>query len=71
MGAEGEQKKVAPLAVAKMVFSSFFGVRRRADHEAAMAHVTPVQLIVAGVLGAAIFVVCLVLLVKFIISRAV
>ena len=36
-----------------------------------MAHVTPVQLIVAGVLGAAIFVVCLVLLVKFIVSRAV
>jgi hypothetical protein len=34
-----------------------------------MAHVTPVQLIVAGVAGAAIFVVSLVLLVKFIVSR--
>jgi Protein of unknown function (DUF2970) len=66
MSAEGERKKAAPLAVAKMVIASFFGVRRRADHEAAMAHVTPVQLIVAGV-----FVVCLVLLVKFIVSRAV
>ena len=71
MGAEGERKKAAPLAVARMVIASFFGVRRRADHEAAMAHVTPVQLIVAGVLGAAIFVVGLVLLVKFIVSRAV
>ena len=71
MSTEGERKKAAPLAVARMVIASFFGARRRADHEAAMAHVTPVQLIVAGVLGAAIFVVCLVLLVKFIVSRAV
>jgi hypothetical protein len=70
MGVDGERKRIAPLTVARMVLSSFFGVRRRADHEAAMAHVTPVQLIVAGVIGAAIFVVSLVLLVKFIISRA-
>jgi len=70
MSDEGERKGAAPLAVAKMVLSSFFGVRRRADHDAAMPHVTPVQLIVAGVIGAAIFVVCLVLLVKFIVSQA-
>ncbi|MFO1362913.1 MAG: DUF2970 domain-containing protein [Burkholderiales bacterium] len=70
MGGEGERRRVAPLTVARTVLSSFFGVRRRADHEAAMAHVTPAQLIVAGVVGAAIFVVCLVLLVKFIVSRA-
>jgi hypothetical protein len=69
MGEAGERKKVALLTVVKTVFSSFFGVRRRADHEAAMAHVTPVQLIVAGVACAAIFVVSLVLLVKFILSR--
>jgi Protein of unknown function (DUF2970) len=70
MSTEGERKKVAPLTVARMVVSSFLGVRRRADHETAMAHVTPVQLIVAGVIGAGIFVVCLVLLVKFIVRQA-
>jgi hypothetical protein len=70
MGAEREHKRIAPLTVAWTVLSSFFGVRRRADHEAAMANVTPAQLIVAGVIGAAIFVVSLVLLVKFIVSRA-
>ena len=70
MSAEGERKKVAPLTVARMVVSSFLGVRRRADHDAAMPHVTPVQLIIAGVIGAAIFVVCLVLLVKFIVRQA-
>jgi hypothetical protein len=69
MGEADAGKKVALLTVLKTVLSSFFGVRRRADHESAMAHVTPVQLIVAGVAGAAIFVVSLVLLVKFIVSR--
>jgi hypothetical protein len=53
-----------------MVLSSFFGVRRRADHEASMGRVTPVQIIIAGLIGAAIFVVSLVLLVKFIVSTA-
>lgn len=70
MAEERERKPIAPLAVAKVVLSSFVGVRRRADHEAAMAQVTPAQLIIAGVIGAAIFVVSLVLLVKFIVSRA-
>jgi hypothetical protein len=70
MSGDGQRKRIAPLTVARMVLSSFFGVRRRADHEAAMAQVTPVQLIIAGVIGAAIFVVSLVLLVKFIVSRA-
>jgi hypothetical protein len=69
-GREDERTKVAPLTVAKMVLSSFFGVRRRADHEAAMGRVTPVQIIIAGLIGAAIFVVSLVLLVKFIVSTA-
>jgi hypothetical protein len=70
MSGEGERKKAAPLTVMKTVFWSFFGVRRRAEHEAAMARITPTQVIVAGVIGAAIFVVSLVLLVKLIISRA-
>ena len=70
MPGEDERKKVAPLTVAKMVLSSFFGVRRRAEHDAAMAHVTPTQVIIAGVIGAAIFVVTLVVLVKFIVSKA-
>jgi hypothetical protein len=70
MAGPDERRKIAPLTVARMVASSFFGVRRRSEHEAAMAHVTPVQVVVAGVIGAAIFVVGLVLLVKFIVRIA-
>jgi len=69
MDEESARKPIALLTVARMVLSSFFGVRRRADHEAAMAQVTPAQLIVAAVIGAAIFVVSLVLLARFIVSR--
>jgi hypothetical protein len=41
----------------KAVFSAFFGVRRAADHEA--AELKPLHVIIAGVLGAAVFVLTL------------
>jgi hypothetical protein len=54
--------------VAKAVASAFIGIRRRAAHERDVVTITPVQVIVAGLIGAAIFVTCLVLLVRFITS---
>ena len=50
---------------------SFFGVRRGRDHEQDMASLNPVHVIIAGVLGAALFVLMLVLLVRWIISSGV
>jgi len=58
--------KSSPLRVLKTVFWSFFGVRRRADNQDDFAGITPVQIIVAGVIGAVIFVTTLVTLVRFI-----
>ena len=63
-------KKASPLAVAKAVFWSFLGIRRNKDYEADAARLTPVQVIVAGLLGAALLVTGLIVLVKFIIGRA-
>jgi hypothetical protein len=63
-------KTASPLQVAKAVFWSFLGVRKRAAHAADVTQLKPAQVIVAGLIGAAIFVLSLVLLVKFIISRA-
>jgi hypothetical protein len=68
--ADQEPKTESPLQVAKAVFWSFFGVRRRAEHEKDLAQIKPVQVVIAGLVGAAVFVLSLVLLVKFIISRA-
>lgn len=56
------------LRVLRTVFWSFFGVRRRSDNQDDFAGITPVQVIVAGVIGAVIFVTTLVLLVRFITS---
>jgi hypothetical protein len=53
------------------VFWSFLGIRRRAEHESDVTQLKPAQVIIAGLIGAAIFVLSLVLLVKFIVSRAV
>jgi DUF2970 family protein len=65
-----ELKNASPLQVAKAVFWSFFGVRKRAEHEKDLVQIKPAQVIVAGLVGAAIFVLSLILLVKFVISRA-
>ena len=59
-------RKATPLQVAKAVASAFIGIRRRAAHERDVVTITPLQAIVAGVIGAAIFVTSLVLLVRFI-----
>lgn len=50
---------------------SFFGVRRGRDHEQDMAKLNPVHVVIAGVLGAALFVLMLVLLVRWVISSGV
>jgi DUF2970 family protein len=63
-------KSASPLQVAKAVFWSFLGVRKGAEHEKDLARIRPAQVVIAGLIGAAIFVLSLVLLVKFIIGRA-
>jgi hypothetical protein len=54
--------------VAQAVFWSFLGIRKRAAHERDAVTITPLQAIVAGIIGAAIFVLSLILLVRFITS---
>jgi hypothetical protein len=63
-----EPRKATPLQVAKAVLSAFIGIRKRAAHEQDAVTITPAQVIVAGVIGAAIFVLSLVMLVRFITS---
>ena len=49
---------------------SFFGIRKSADHEQDVKNLNPIHVVIAAVLGAAIFVVFLVVLVHFVISAA-
>ena len=49
---------------------SFLGIRRSADHEQDLKQLNPIHVVIAAVLGAAVFVVFLVLLVHFVIGAA-
>ena len=70
MASEQTPKSASLLQVAKAVLWSFLGIRRRAEHESDVAQLKPAQVIIAGLIGAAILVLSLVLLVKFIVGRA-
>ena len=61
-------RKASPLQVAKAVLSAFIGIRKRSAHENDAVTITPLQVIVTGIFFAAIFVLSLVLLVRFITS---
>ena len=56
------------LAVAKAVFWSFFGIRKRSDHEADSVAFKPAHVVIAGIVGGALFVFVLVMVVRFIIA---
>ena len=61
-----QPRKAGPLQVAQAVFWSFLGIRKSAAHERDAVTITPVQAIIAGVIGAALFVLSLVALVRWI-----
>lgn len=55
----------------KAVAWSFFGVRGARDYENDIARLNPVHVIVAGVISAAVFVMALVILVKWVVASGV
>lgn len=64
----GKPRRATALQAATAVFWAFFGVRKGKDHDADVVSITLLQAIVAGLIGAALFVLCLVLLVHFVTS---
>jgi len=60
------RRKAGLLQVAQAVFWSFLGVRKSRDHDADAASLTPLQVIVAGIIGAALFVASLILIVRWV-----
>ena len=65
------QRKGSFAQTVKAVAWSFFGVRKSRDHEQDVAQLNPVHVIIAGVLGAIVFVGVLVLVVNWIIASGV
>jgi len=63
---EPRKARATPLQVAKAVFWSFFGVRKRAAYEKDAVTLTLKQVVVAGIIGGIVFVLSLVMLVRYI-----
>ena len=64
-------RKGSLLQTMRAVAWSFFGVRRSADYAQDVAKLNPVHVIIAGVVGAALFVLALVLLVQWVVGSGV
>jgi len=50
---------------------SFFGVRKSAEHEKDVAQLNPVHVVIAALIGVALFITVLILLVRWVLSSGV
>ena len=68
---DASRRPSTPWQTAQAVLWSFFGVRRSADWQRDVERLNPVHVIVAGLVGAALFVAGLVLLVRWVLTSGV
>ncbi|WP_298832190.1 DUF2970 domain-containing protein [uncultured Piscinibacter sp.] len=68
---EAVQRKGSFLQTMRAVAWSFFGVRKSRDYEQDVSQLNPVHVIIAGVVGAVVFIGTLALLVNWIIASGV
>ena len=64
-------RKGSFLQTMKAVAWSFFGVRKSAEYEKDVSQLNPVHVIIAGIIGAALFIAVLVALVTWVIGSGV
>jgi hypothetical protein len=68
---EALRRKGSLLQTMRAVAWSFFGVRKSSDYEKDVGQLNPIHVIIAGVIGAALFVVALLLLVNWVLASGV
>ncbi|MBI1892459.1 MAG: DUF2970 domain-containing protein [Burkholderiales bacterium] len=66
---EAAKRKGSFFATMKAVFWSFFGVRKKSAYEEDAAHLNPVHVIIAGIIGALIFISTLIFIVKSVVGK--
>jgi hypothetical protein len=65
---EATQRKGSFFQTLRAVAWSFFGVRKSKDYEQDVSRLNPVHVVIAGVMGALLFVLALVMLVQWVIG---
>lgn len=68
---EATQRRGSFFQTAKAIAWAFFGVRRGAEYDKDVAQLNPVHVIIAGIIGAVLFVLALVLIVQWVIGSSV
>jgi hypothetical protein len=63
------ERKASFGATLKAVFWSFFGVRKKSDYEKDAQQLNPVHVIIAGVMGALIFIAILLIVVNRVVAK--
>jgi hypothetical protein len=63
------KRKASFAATMKAVFWSFFGVRKKSDYEKDAQQLNPVHVIIAGVIGAALFILILLIIVNRVVAK--
>ncbi|MFZ6872101.1 DUF2970 domain-containing protein [Undibacterium sp. Di27W] len=66
---EASKRKASFLATMKAVFWSFLGIRKKKDYEQDAAQLNPVHVIIAGIIGALIFISVLIAIVKHVVAK--
>lgn len=67
---EAVSRRGSFLQTMRAVAWSFFGVRRSSDHARDVSELNPVHVVIAGVIGAAIFIGVLVVIVNWVVGSA-
>ena len=65
------QRKGSLLQTLRAVAWSFFGVRKSSEYEKDVSQLNPVHVIIAGVIAAIVFIVALIVLVRWVIASGV
>lgn len=65
----GTPKRAGFLSTVRAVLWSFAGVRKRKDYQLDATSLNPLHVIIAGILAAVVFVLTIVLVVRFVVSQ--
>lgn len=66
---QASKRKSSFFATIKAVLWSFLGIRKKSDYEQDAAQLNPLHVIIAGVIGALIFIAMLVTIVKIVVAK--
>lgn len=66
---DATQRKLSFFATVKTICWSFFGVRKQSAHEQEVGKLNPIYVIIAGILGAIIFIATLLIIVKSVVAN--